>query len=61
MSKCGYVTLIGKTNVGKSTFLNKFLERKVSITANKSQTTRSNIYAIKSLRTTQIILSLIHI
>ena len=55
MSKCGYVTIIGKTNVGKSTFLNKFLERKVSITANKSQTTRSNIYAIKSLKTTQII------
>ena len=48
MSKCGYVTIIGKTNVGKSTFLNKFLEKKVSITANKSQTTRSNIYAIKS-------------
>ena len=55
MSKCGYVTIIGKTNVGKSTFLNKFLEKKVSITANKSQTTRSNIYAIKSLETTQII------
>tara|TARA_A100001388_G_scaffold116126_1_gene85640 strand:- start:1428 stop:2309 length:882 start_codon:yes stop_codon:yes gene_type:complete len=55
MNKCGYVTIIGKTNVGKSTFLNKFLEKKVSITANKSQTTRSNIYAIKSLKTTQII------
>ena len=55
MSKCGYVTIIGKTNVGKSTFLNKFLEKKVSITANKSQTTRSNIYAIKSFKTTQII------
>ncbi len=55
MSKCGYVTIIGKTNVGKSTFLNKFLEKKVSITANKPQTTRSNIYAIKSLKTTQII------
>ena len=48
MSKCGYVTIIGKTNVGKSTFLNKFLDKKVSITANKSQTTRSNIFAIKS-------------
>ena len=55
MTKCGYVTIIGKTNVGKSTFLNKFLDKKVSITANKSQTTRSNIYAIKSLKTTQII------
>ena len=55
MTKCGYVTIIGKTNVGKSTFLNRFLDKKVSITANKSQTTRSNIYAIKSLKTTQII------
>ena len=55
MTKCGYVTIIGKTNVGKYTFLNKFLEKKVTITANKSQTTRSNIYAIKSLKTTQII------
>ena len=55
MTKCGYVTIIGKTNVGKSTFLNKFLDKKVSITANKAQTTRSNIYAIKSLKTTQII------
>ena len=55
MTKCGYVTIIGKTNVGKSTFLNKFLEKKVTITANKSQTTRSNIYAIKTLKTTQII------
>ena len=55
MTKCGYVTIIGKTNVGKSTFLNKFLDKKVSITANKSQTTRSNIYAIKTLKTTQII------
>ena len=55
MTKCGYTTIIGKTNVGKSTFLNKFLDKKVSITADKSQTTRSNIYAIKTLEKTQII------
>lgn len=53
--KCGYTTIIGKTNVGKSTFLNKFLDKKVSITADKSQTTRSNIYAIKTMERTQII------
>ena len=53
MKRCGYVTIIGKTNVGKSTFLNNFLDKKVSITSKKSQTTRSNIYAVK--------LSLIHI
>ena len=55
MIKCGYTTIIGKTNVGKSTFLNKFLDKKVSITADKSQTTRSNIYAIKTMERTQII------
>jgi GTP-binding protein Era len=55
LTKCGYTTIIGKTNVGKSTFLNKFLDKKVSITADKSQTTRSNIYAIKTLEKTQII------
>ena len=55
LTRCGYTTIIGKTNVGKSTFLNKFLDKKVSITADKSQTTRSNIYAIKTLKKTQII------
>ena len=55
MTRCGYTAIIGKTNVGKSTFLNKFLDKKVSITADKSQTTRSNIYAIKTLEKTQII------
>ena len=48
MKRCGYVTIIGKTNVGKSTFLNNFLDKKVSITSKKSQTTRSNIYAVKT-------------
>ena len=48
MTKCGYVTIIGKTNVGKSTFLNNFLEEKVSITSSKSQTTRSNIFAVRT-------------
>ena len=53
MTKCGYATIIGKTNVGKSTFLNNFLETKVSITSSKSQTTRSNIYAIKTANNLQ--------
>ena len=55
MKKCGYATIIGKTNVGKSTFLNNFLDKKVSITSKKSQTTRSNIYAVKSTKECQII------
>ena len=55
MKRCGYVTIIGKTNVGKSTFLNNFLDKKVSITSKKSQTTRSNIYAVKTTKNCQFI------
>ena len=55
MTKCGYVTIIGKTNVGKSTFLNNFLEEKVSITSSKSQTTRSNIFAVRTSKDLQTI------
>lgn len=55
MTKCGYVTIIGKTNVGKSTFLNNFLEEKVSITSSKSQTTRSNIFAVRTTNDLQTI------
>ncbi|MDA0345629.1 MAG: GTPase Era [Proteobacteria bacterium] len=53
--KCGFVTIIGKTNVGKSTFLNTFIGKKVSITSRKSQTTRSNIYAVKNTDSLQAI------
>ena len=55
MIKCGFVTIIGKTNVGKSTFLNAFVGKKVSITSKKSQTTRSNIYAVKTTESLQAI------
>ena len=55
MKRCGYVTILGKTNVGKSTFLNSFLDKKVSITADKAQTTRSNIYAVKTFENSQIV------
>jgi len=33
MKKCGYATIIGKTNLGKSTFLNNFLDKKIPIAA----------------------------
>ncbi len=51
----GYVALIGRTNAGKSTFLNTILEAKVSIISNKPQTTRRQILGIKSSKKGQII------
>ncbi len=52
---CGYVSIIGKPNVGKSTILNSILEKKVSITSRKSQTTRNNIIGIKNIAEYQMI------
>ena len=54
-TRSGYVSIIGKPNVGKSTLLNELLEKKISITADKSQTTRNNIMGIKTHGETQII------
>lgn len=51
----GYVALIGRTNVGKSTFLNSIMDTKVSIVSNKPQTTRKQILGIKTTPRGQII------
>jgi len=53
--KSGYVAIIGKPNVGKSTLMNYFLQKKISITSNKPQTTRHRILGIKTTETTQIV------
>ncbi len=52
---CGYISIIGKPNVGKSTIINSILEKKVSITSRKSQTTRNNILGIKTVDNKQMI------
>jgi len=51
----GYVALIGRTNVGKSTFLNCIMETKVAIVSDKPQTTRKQILGIKTTKQGQII------
>ncbi len=55
--KSGFVTLVGRTNVGKSTLLNALAKEKVAITANKVQTTRTAIKAILNDEKYQIIVT----
>lgn len=53
--KSGFVSIIGRTNVGKSTLINSLVGEKIAITANKSQTTRTVIKAIINNKNSQII------
>lgn len=53
--KSGFVSIIGRTNVGKSTLINSLVGEKIAITANKSQTTRTAIRAIINRDNSQII------
>lgn len=53
--RCGYVAIIGRPNVGKSTLMNRLLGQKLAITAHKPQTTRHNLLGIKTLEQGQIL------
>lgn len=55
VGRCGYVAIVGRPNVGKSTFLNRVLGQKLSITSNKPQTTRHQILGVKTCGGGQIL------
>ena len=52
---CGYVSILGRPNVGKSTFINYISGMKVAIVSHKPQTTRTNIRSIYNTEDSQII------
>lgn len=55
VTHCGFVAIVGRPNVGKSTLLNRILGQKLSITSKRPQTTRHQIFGIKTLDNKQFV------
>lgn len=53
--RCGYIAIVGRPNVGKSTLMNVLVGAKVSITSRKAQTTRHRITGIQTIDNTQFV------